>query len=340
MEGFWSMEARFFRVVLVGLVVFASLGTTLSLGASHPSANFVVTAPTKEFAIEVSEAAERYRESLAIQWLGKKLPNWADKCELRVRVGERMGAGGATTFVFENGQVFGWRMTIQGSRQRLLDSVLPHEIMHMILASHFRRPVPRWADEGAATSVECDEERARYRGMLLRFLRSGRGLPFSTMFVLTEYPRDVMPLYAQGFTLAEFLIGQKGRAAYLAFIEEGMETNDWPRAVKEHYGYADVGDLQNRWLAWVASDFPPLERRREDPPVMLASAGAGDSLLEKKPRPEPNLVYHVPKESPPNKLVPVRHPLANRPQPTSTDQQLTRPQPFEQMDQTILEWRR
>ena len=330
------MEAHFFRVVFVGLIAVSSL---FSLGASHRSANFVVTAPTKELAAEVSEAAEHYRETLAVKWLGKELPKWADTCEMTVRVGPEMGAGGATTFVFENGQVFGWRMTIQGSHERLLDSVLPHEITHMILASHFRRPVPRWADEGAATSVECDEERTRYRQMLVRFLHTGRGMPFSTMFVLTEYPRDVMPLYAQGFTLAEYLIGQKGHRAYLGFLEEGMETEDWPRAVQKHYGYSDIGELQNRWLGWVASDFQPL-KRREGPPVMLASAGPGDSLMKKRPRPEPNLVYHVPKETSKRKLVPVKHPLAKRSPPPSTDRQLARPQPFEQMSQTILEWRR
>ena len=334
MEGPWSMEARFLRVFLVGLVAF------VSLGASHRSTNFVVTAPTAEFAATVAQAAERYRETLAVDWLGKKLPKWADACEMTVRVGPNMGAGGATTFVFENGQVFGWKMTIQGSRQRLLDSVLPHEITHMILASHFRRPVPRWADEGAATSVECDAERARYRGMLKRFLRSGRGLPFSTMFVLTEYPRDVMPLYAQGFTLAEFLISQKGRKAYLEFLEEGMETDNWPRAVKKHYGYPDIGNLQNRWLSWVAQDFPEIEPRRDTPAILLASADENSSLLKKKPRPKPNLVYHIPKKSPQRKLVPVVRPSSKAPRDNPFDQQFARPQPFEQMSQTILEWRR
>lgn len=328
------MEARFFRCVLVGLVA------VFSLGASHRSANFVVSAPTAELAAEVSQAAERYRESLAVDWLGKKIPNWADPCEMSVRVGPNMGAGGATTFVFENGQVFGWKMTIQGSRERLLDSVLPHEITHMILASHFGRPVPRWADEGAATSVECPQEKTRYRQMLLQFLRTGRGMPFSTMFILEEYPRDVMPLYAQGFTLAEYLIAKKGRAAYLTFLEDGMESEDWPGAVQRHYGNPDIGDLQNRWLDWVAKGFPPVEPLRGSPEILLASSGPEDSLFEKKPRPEPNLVYHVPGKSSGDDLVPVVRPSGRQPRERSFDQQVTRPQPFEQMGQTILEWRR
>ena len=44
------------------------------------------------------------------------------------------GAGGATSFVFDRGEVFGWKMNIQGSRERILDSVLPHEVTHTIFA--------------------------------------------------------------------------------------------------------------------------------------------------------------------------------------------------------------
>ena len=115
-------------------------------------------------------------------------------------------------------------MTIQGSAERLLDSVLPHEITHMIFASHFRRPLPRWADEGGATSVEHASERAKHHKMLVQFLQSNRGIAFNRMFAMKEYPRDIMPLYAQGYSLAEFLIQQGGRAEVLDFLGDGMET--------------------------------------------------------------------------------------------------------------------
>ena len=106
------------------------------------------------FAQQVSQAAEKYRHDLAISWLGEAMPNWYQPCVMTVQAAPHLGAGGATTFQFQDGEVFGWRMTIQGSRERLLDSVLPHEITHMVFASHFRQPLPRWADEGGATSVE------------------------------------------------------------------------------------------------------------------------------------------------------------------------------------------
>ena len=121
-------------------------------------------------------------------WLGQTMPNWAQPCTMTVQVGPHLGAGGATSFVFDRGEVFGWRMTIQGSAERVLDSVLPHEVTHMIYATHFRRPLPRWADEGGATSMECASEKAKHRTMLLQFLRTGRGLAFNQMFAMTEYP--------------------------------------------------------------------------------------------------------------------------------------------------------
>ena len=74
----------------------------------------------------------------------------------------------------------------------------------MIFASYFRRPLPRWADEGGATSVEHISEKQKHRQMLMQFLRTGRGIAFGQMFAMTEYPQDVMPLYAQGYSLAEY----------------------------------------------------------------------------------------------------------------------------------------
>ena len=115
---------------------------------------------------------KQYRHDLAVAWLGQAMPNWSQPCVMTVQAAPHLGAGGATTFVFEDGEVFGWRMSIQGSRERILDSVLPHEITHMIFASHFRQPLPRWADEGGATSVEHAIERNKHRQMLPTFLRT------------------------------------------------------------------------------------------------------------------------------------------------------------------------
>ena len=225
-------------------------------GAQFRTPNFVVSAKTPELAQEIGVAAERLRKELAVEWIGKEMPNWSRPCPIVANVSPDLGAGGATSFVFDRGHVFGWKMDIQGSRERVLDSVLPHEITHTVFACHFRKPLPRWADEGACTTVEHPSEIKKQEKLLIRHLRTRRGIPFSDMFAMKEYPQDVLPLYSQGHSLARFLIGKRGKQQFLDFLRDGMEDENWPRAVRDHYGDPNLLALQNRWLDWVKSGRP------------------------------------------------------------------------------------
>lgn len=200
--------------------------------------------------------AEHYRHDLAIQWLGAALPNWAQPCPIHAQVAPNLGAGGQTSFTFDHNEVFGWHMEIQGTHERLLDSVLPHEVTHTIFASHFRRPLPRWADEGACTTVEDISERSKQDRMLIVFLHTGRGIAFSQMFAMTDYPQDILPLYAQGYSLARFLIDQSSRQAFLTFLNDGMASENWSDAIHKHYGYRNLAELQDAWLNWVKIGSP------------------------------------------------------------------------------------
>ena len=347
------------------------------MGARFRAPNFIIETPDPRLARQIGQAAEKYRRDLAVAWLGKAMPNWAQPCVMTVRVGPRLGAGGATTFVFNRGEVYDWRMTIQGSEQRILDSVLPHEITHMIYASRFRQPVPRWADEGGATSVEHASERAKHRKMLSQFLRTGRGIAFNRMFAMTQYPPDIMPLYAQGYSVAEFLIQTGGRRKYVDFMGDGMDTGDWSGAIRRHYDVDDIGALQGAWLAWVQQGWPAREPATAQPSGPAATPSP-DVLAGRLPRPEPNLIYHMP-EQPPQPYTPGsvklldRNPasmirlasITGRPEPkllpssgwraagTGPPQHsaaavpspappvrshLTRPQQYQRAQQSVLEW--
>ncbi|HWB12615.1 MAG TPA: hypothetical protein VG826_25545 [Pirellulales bacterium] len=275
------MEARLVSAAFVAAAI-------VSLGAGSRTPNFVVRASTAEFAKEVGQAAEKYRRELAIEWLGKEMPNWYQPCPITVEDGPRLGAGGATSFVFDHGDVFGWQMTIQGSRERILDSVLPHEVTHTIFASHFRRPLPRWADEGACSTVEHDSERRKQQRMLIQFLQTRRGIAFNDMFAMTQYPKDILPLYAQGHSLATFLVAQGGKRKFLQYVKQGLATNDWTTATQAQYQFASLGRLQTAWLDWVRCGSPlPLETAEtEESNIKLVAV-----KTPKQPRPTGDLVY-------------------------------------------------
>ncbi len=243
-------------VVFRGLLLVTAFS---SIGATYRTPNFVVDAPTPEIAEQVGQVAEHYRKTLAVEWLGKEMPNWHRPCTVKVKVGQ-IGAGGATSFSFDRGEVFGWRMNVQGSLERILDSVVPHEVSHTVLACRFRRPLPRWADEGAATLAEHDSEKLRQKKLVEQILNTTRRIPFRELFAIKEYPRDmndVLTLYAEGYSLAEYLVQQGGRNRFLQFLDDAHQQG-WDRAIAKHYREKDVNDLERQWNSWVVAGSPRL----------------------------------------------------------------------------------
>jgi hypothetical protein len=216
--------------------------------------HFKVTCQDPEFATQVAAMAEAWRAHLATHWLGRDLATWNEKVPLVVNSSPNLPASGETKYTLMGGGIRSIQMVVSGTKERILDSVLPHEMTHTVLATHFAatgKPVPRWADEGACTTVEHISERSKHDTMLVKFLTENRGIPFMQLFAMREYPPDMMPLYAQGYSLCAFLIAQSGPRKFVEFLERGMQTEDWVYAISTVYGYPRLGDLQSAWNAWV-----------------------------------------------------------------------------------------
>ena len=154
---------------------------------------------------------------------------------------------GATSFQFGQGRVLGMKMEIQGSLDRVLHSVLPHEITHTVFAHHFRTPVPRWADEGGSVLSEDDLERDNHDKLARSILNQGKQIRLRTLMGLTEYPPQVMCLYAQGYSMADFLVKRSDKRTFLNFVGHGMQRG-WDDAVKVYYKHNSVEELEGAWL--------------------------------------------------------------------------------------------
>lgn len=290
------------------------LGAMASLGASYPTPNFIVEAPDAAFARQIGEYAEQYRKQKAIEWLGQEMPTWGRRCPLRVRISG--SSGGATMFDFNNGSIRSIDMHIEGSPDRLLASVLPHEITHTVLAYYFRTPVPRWADEGSAVLSEDDHERAVHEQTVRQILqRPGRAIPLRRLFSLKNYPSDpgyLMALYAQGYSVTNFLVSQSSRPVFLAFVAQGMQNNgnNWDTALRTHYRYRSVEELEGAWVqhlqsgrqqpTQLASSRGPSNRREAGPAariVLRQTAPPAQPILE---APQPVYRGQIPDESSPS----------------------------------------
>ena len=149
---------------------------------------------------------------------------------------------------------------IQGSLDRLLASVLPHEVTHTVFAYYFRQPVPRWADEGGAVLSEDDIERNRHDQLVRQILNTpGRAIPLRRLFAMTKYPPDVMVLYAEGYSVSISRGGQQ------------------PRRLPEFRGPGDARRLgrggEGELRLWQRGR---VGKGLGGKPVPLASAGAAD----------------------------------------------------------------
>ena len=246
------------------VTLWLALIAVASMGAEYRTANFVVTAATPQIAESVGKWAEHYRKDKAIAWLGKEMPNWPQPCPLRVTV-SMDGPSGATEFTFGMGGVTSQRMQIQGPIDRLIYSVLPHEITHTVFAYHFKQPVPRWADEGGSVISEDDAERDRHDKLVRNILNQRQQIPMRTLLGLKEYPPQVMCLYAQGYSVSDFLVKRSNRQHFLNFVAAGM-NHGWDSASKSYFGHNNVDELEQAWLQHLRDT-----KKQQGAPVQVAA---------------------------------------------------------------------
>jgi hypothetical protein len=237
-----------FRRQLIALAVLVVAVAPVH-AAQVRTQNFLVTAPDPQLAQQFGQMAERYRKEKAIEWIGREMEPWPQPCPLYIKP-TMSGAGGATKFDYRGGSYTVLSMEIEGPVERMLNSVLPHEVTHTVFAHHFRVPVPRWADEGGAVLSEDELERSRHDQLCRQKLNAQQKMPLRRLFNLKEYEEaggDVMIIYAEGFSVANYLVERSDRQTFLNFVAAGMRTG-WDRAAQTYYGYQTVEQMEETWL--------------------------------------------------------------------------------------------
>jgi hypothetical protein len=260
------------RLVLPLLVVVVAAAPLSAATIRTP--NFVVTAPDPQMAQQFGQMAEHYRKQKAIEWLGREMEPWPQPCPLHVKP-TMSGAGGATQFNYGNGNYTVISMNIEGPVERMLNSVLPHEVTHTVFAHHFRYPVPRWADEGGAVLSEDDQERQRHDLLCRHKLNTpGATIPLRRLFNLKEYHEvsDVMVIYAQGYSVSNFLVGQSDRQTFLNFVATGMRYG-WDRGLQQYYGFQSVEQLEEAWLQHLRATRETARQPRKNGNGQLIASG-------------------------------------------------------------------
>jgi len=231
--------------------------------ATCVTTNFIVRGPSPRMTRLVADAAEHWREQLALEWLGKQLPLWEQRCSIVLQLQPDNG-GGATLMQFADGKARIVSMRLEGTYDRILDSILPHEVTHAVLASATGRPLPRWADEGAALLAEDIEDTGNRERDVRQVLGKNERVPLRRLFAVREWNElaDVNILFAQGYSVVRFLVERTDKTTFLAFVKQGMEEG-WDAAAKTCYRFESVELMEAAWLEWLrVHEMKPVDEAR------------------------------------------------------------------------------
>ena len=169
------------------------------------------------------------------------------------QTGQAAWTGGMTRFAYVSGrgarnlEFHSWQTS-----PRLLKSVLPHELMHLVMASNMKRheSLPRAVHEGFAVLMEPSFRHSHFLNFLKRRIGAQAYLPLADLLKMKDYPRDPELFYAEGFAFIAFLIQEVGMQRTMSLIQSTPEPVRFEDRLLQLTGAANLDQLEKAWLSW------------------------------------------------------------------------------------------
>jgi hypothetical protein len=209
-----------------------------------------------QLAERVALTAERARANLANRWLGEEDADWQVPCRIFLHAdrdgfvratGQPAATPGYSFTGAEGDRVVSRRIDLRSDHPRMLTSVVPHEVTHILLAYRFGAALRPWANEGMAVLGEPDERVARHLQDLPRYHREGLLWSCRQLMDMADYPATQLygPFYAQSVSLVDFLVRHKNASTFTRFLRDS-ERDGCEKALKAHYGWS-YKELEQHW---------------------------------------------------------------------------------------------
>lgn len=214
--------------------------------ASSP--NFIVHAPDHRTATDVLRHAEHYRAELAQTWLGEPLPEGEGPVIIHVRISP--GDDHAAMLPLKRPHRTHHIIWLKTSEQLACGPTLAHELLHCVLSTKFGEQLPVFAQEGCAGMEDDAAVLAVRRRILADMASTGQYPRLQSVLARRHIAATDQTAYTACCALAEFLFARGSRTTFLQFAVDGSSGN-WDTAVKRHYGYNSLNDLERDWQRWV-----------------------------------------------------------------------------------------
>jgi len=264
---FFMLKCRAIAIVLA-MTIFILYSSTAANAAtleesfwdSKQSTHFTVyykSTESNDYVNEVLRYAEKYYDNITEELGFRRFDFWtwekACKIYLYATAKEYYDStgqpewSGATAYLKER--------TIRTfiRREMFLDTILPHEMAHLIFREFvgYKVPLPLWLDEGVSSLMENNKRK--------EYLFLAKSLAKSQIFIplpkLTRIVREglVMPgvFYAESASVIEFLLQKYGREKFVDYCRRLRDNKNWELSLKEAYKFKDLSEMNDKWLEFL-----------------------------------------------------------------------------------------
>jgi tetratricopeptide (TPR) repeat protein len=222
--------------------------------------NFTIVHHNAALAERVAEAAEFARADI-ISRLGLTAPIKGKvkivlhrtQAEYTTKTAQPEWTGGCSKFVALHGQMINPQIHSWQTSPRLLKSVLPHEITHMLVNGTTPDvfALPRSLHEGFAVSMEPTFRQEYFLNFLRLRIKSHDFIPLSDLLASRDYPSDPEFFYAEGYALVNFVEQEKGIPAMVGLLRKADGKSDINAELVRISGRKSLDDLQADWIEWM-----------------------------------------------------------------------------------------
>ncbi len=257
--------------IIIGIFLILSLSITTLFSAevstsfwkTEKSQHFIIyyQEASKDFVEELTDKAENYYNSI-IEDLGFRrfdFWSWENRAKIFLYNNSADYLKDTNSLAWSGAQVWVQNRTIKTfiGQQSFFDSILPHEMTHMIFREFvgLKIGLPLWIDEG----VSCSQEKS-YLAMRMKTAKSSiennTSLKFDKLFQI--YAAGLIPavndFYAQSASIITFLLNKYDRQQFLDFSRKIRDGIHWQKALLDAYRFANVEELESAWKNYMLNN--------------------------------------------------------------------------------------
>jgi len=224
------------------------------------SRRFVVHHHNESMARMVLRSAEYYVDRVLANMDLPKSALWDGRCPIyiyreksgyRKVSGQAEWSGGVSQVTSRGGKLVRQRILTYQTAPKLLNSVLPHELGHVVFMSaiSYGRKYPLALHEGVAVYNELAYRRSYFDGVLKTHLSTETTIPLKELLGMRKYPAKPDLFYAQGASFVRYLISTRGKKTFYNFSLD-VEKVGLQKALSKSYGFKDFDEANTCWLTW------------------------------------------------------------------------------------------